>query len=161
MSDDEETNSSSFEGSSEEEMSEEYYDESTEEEESENEEMEDSEENNNNEESDEENNSDEEDEDEKVTVEDIKKQMANGKPELSFEREFSEEGFVYLLELLKPNSETTITSLDVGGKGHECYNVYILNIFHRVQSWRRKNRTYFRGTEDKHITHRICYLGYG
>ena len=112
------------------------------------------------EENDEENNSDKEENDEESDVDsdkedkdEIKKQIAEGKKELALRHEFSEEGFVYLLELLKPNSETTITSLDVGGKDHECYNVYILNTYHRVQSWRRKNQTYFRGTEDKHITH--------
>ena len=50
------------------------------------------------------------------TIADIKKQINNGKTELSFEHELSEEGFDYLLELLKPSSETAITSLDLCGK---------------------------------------------
>ena len=111
MSDSEGTNSSSFEGSSEEEMSEECYDESSDEEESENEESS----------GEEEESSDEECE--AITVEKIKSQTSDGKTELSFEGEFSEEGLTYLLELLKPSSETVITSLDLGGKFHEHKNV--------------------------------------
>ena len=120
--------SSYSEGSSEEEMNEEYLSEPSEDEiedqeSGENEGMEDSDEENNSdkEESNEESDvgSDKEDEDEKVTVDEIKSQIAEGKKELTLEGEFTEEGFVYLLELLKPNSETTITSLYVAGKFHE------------------------------------------
>ena len=50
------------------------------------------------------------------TIADIKKQINNGKTELSFEHELSEEGFDYLLDLLSPNSKTAITSLGLISK---------------------------------------------
>ena len=53
---------------------------------------------------------------EEETIRDIKKQLADGKTELSFERELSDEGFDYLLDLLKPSPETVVTSLDLCGK---------------------------------------------
>ena len=125
------------EGSNEEEMNEEYLNESSEDEiedqESENEGMEESEdeddEESNEEETDEkdendetneeEESNDEEDEDKMVTVDEIKSQIAEGKNELYLGGEFSKEAFTYLLELLKPNSETTIKRLIIGGKYHK------------------------------------------
>ena len=46
----------------------------------------------------------------------IKKCISNEKKELHFEGELSEEAFLYLLELLKQDSETLITSLSLRSK---------------------------------------------
>lgn len=67
------------------------------------------------EESEEEESNDEED-DKVVTVDEIKSQIAKGKNELYLGGEFSKKAFTYLLELLKPNSETTIKRLMIGSK---------------------------------------------
>ena len=123
----EDMSSGSFEGSSEEEMNEEHF-EGMEDNESENEGMEeddeigdeDEEEEEESNEDNQENEDDSDDEEREVKIaEDIKKRISNEKKELFLEGELSEEVFLYLLELLKQDSETLISSLSLRSKQHQ------------------------------------------